>query len=406
MPHTLAPKIFPKMHVVHGLKIGSAASGLRYQGRDDVMLAVLERPGAIAGVLTQSSMPSHPVVWCRHILPKGRARAILTIAGNANAMNGPDGAKALEECLKEVARHIGCDKEEILAAQTGTIGEKMDPRPVKTILPTLINNVSADKFHDAATAIMTTDTFPKAASTLTHIAGSPVTITGFVKGSGMIAPNMATLLAYIFTDANLSPAILQILAKRVNDFSFNCVSIDGDSSTSDSFFLLSTQTATHAPIARADLPELADFEKALMTIAQSLARQLAIDGEGAKKLITLQVTGAQTREMARIVGLSIVNSPLVKTAIAGEDGNWGRIVMAIGKTELPLSPDRLSISLGGICVLEKGCPTDFPVEKIDQHFKQDEINLSVDLGVGGATCRLWSCDLTENYIRINADYRS
>jgi len=403
----LAPKTTPTLPRIAGVKLAAGASGVRYEGRDDVMLAVLPAGATIAGVLTKSKCSSAPVDWCKKNLPRGKARAILVNAGNANAFTGKLGDKAVEESTRAVAQALGCPRNEVFMASTGVIGQPLEWEKIAAIVPALIKGAREDHWAAAAGSIMTTDTFPKLATRQAKIGERTVTLNGFLKGSGMIAPDMATMLGFVFTDAKIPGSVLQKLVADAADKSLNCVTVDGDTSTSDTLLLAATGSARHAPIEEADDPVLVDFKRALDEVLIELAQLLARDGEGATKFVTINVGGASSNGAARKIGLAVANSPLVKTAIAGEDANWGRIVMAVGKAGEKADRDRLKIAIGGVKVAARGQRVpDYDETPIAAHMKGSEIAIAVDVGVGKGRARVWTCDLTHGYIDINADYRS
>ena len=402
-----APEAFPKLPPISGVRIGGAAAGVKYEGRPDLFLAVLDPGTSVAGVLTKSLTRSAPVEWCARILKEGTARAILVNAGNANAFTGKAGWDAVDVMVGAAADALDCRKEDVLVASTGVIGEKLPADRISKTLPALVNNLTADAWDDAARAIMTTDTFPKAASAVCEIDGVPVTIAGIAKGSGMIAPDMATMLSFVFTDAAIPPDILQTLLKNACDRSFNSITVDGDTSTSDTLVLAATGRAGNAVPRSADALSLDDFRAALLRVLQDLAHQVVKDGEGASKFVTIDVTGAASDAAARRIGLSIANSPLVKTAIAGEDANWGRVVMAVGKAGEKADRDRLTVAMGGVVIAEKGEGVpDYDEAPVASHLSGREIHIEVDVGIAEGKARVWTCDLTHGYIDINADYRS
>jgi glutamate N-acetyltransferase/amino-acid N-acetyltransferase len=403
----LAPARFPELPPIAGVRLAAIACGIRYTGRDDLMLAELAPGSTVAGVFTQSTMPGQPVIWCRECLPRGTVRAIVVNSGNANVFTGRAGCQVVESTAATAARLFGCDPKEVFIASTGVIGEPPPVDRMSAALPKLVPLLSAEGWEDAARAIMTTDTFPKGAMATADIAGTQVRLNGFCKGSGMIAPDMATMLAYLFTDASLPAAIMQPLLQAAADISFNSMTIDGDTSTSDTLLLCATQKVRHATIASAEDPRLGDFRRALDEVCINLAKQLARDGEGAQKFVTIEVTGAESDRAARQIGLTIGNSPLVKTALSAGDPNWGRIVMAVGRAGEKADPNRLSISIGGIPIAEDGGPVaGYDERPVAEYMKGREIIITVDLGVGGGTATVWTCDLTHGYIDINASYRS
>jgi glutamate N-acetyltransferase / amino-acid N-acetyltransferase len=404
----LAPKTTPTLPRIAGVKLAAARSGVRYKDRDDVMLALLPAGATVAGVLTKSKTSSAPVDWCRKNLARGRVRAIIVNAGNANAFTGKLGDKAVEESTRAVAQALGCPRNEVLMASTGVIGQPLDWEKIAAVVPAMIKGAREDNWAVASAAIMTTDTFPKLATRQAKIGERTVTLNGFLKGSGMIAPDMATMLAFVATDAKLPTAVLRSLLKAAADKSFNCMTVDGDTSTSDTLLLAATGAgAAHAKIASATDRRLADFRARLDDLMIDLACQVARDGEGAQKFVTIEVTGAASDGAARRIGLAIANSPLVKTAIAGADANWGRIVMAVGKAGEKANRDRLKIAIGGVKVAAQGQRVaNYDEAPVARHMKGSEIAIAVDVGVGRGRARVWTCDLTHGYIDINADYRS
>ena len=407
-----APKKLAKPKKLSGVKLSSMASGARYKGRDDTLLIELSPDSTAAGVFTRSKMPSAAVDLSRHNLAasKGKARAILVNAGNANAFTGVAGAKAAAVCAKAVADKIGCAPHQVLVASTGVIGEVLETAP---LLRAIEKADGKADWQAAARAIMTTDTFPKLTTATAKFGKQSVTLTGIVKGSGMIAPDMATMLAFIFTDAALPIGILEKLLSAANAESFNCVTVDSDTSTSDSCFLVATgeKKITGSRLASAHDKRLAGFKKALAAVMQELAKQLAGDGEGISKLMTIEVDGAENNEAARRIALAIGNSPLVKTAIAGEDANWGRIVMAVGKSGEQAVRDKLAISIGGVQVARNGkVVSGYKEALVAKHMRGKQISIKVNVGVksgkAAGRARIWASDLTHQYISINADYRS
>jgi glutamate N-acetyltransferase / amino-acid N-acetyltransferase len=403
----LAPARFPDLPPIAGVRLAAGAAGIRYQGRKDLMLVELAPGSTVAGLLTQSLMPGQPVIWCRECLAAGRVRAIVANSGNANVFTGRAGRQVVESTAAATARLLGCDPKEVFIASTGVIGEPPPADRISTALPKLAPLLSAEGWEDAARAIMTTDTFPKGATASAKIDGATVRLNGFCKGSGMIAPDMATMLAYLFTDASLPATVMQPLLRASAEISFNSMTIDGDTSTSDTLLLCATQQVRHPAVAGAEDPRLADFRRALDQVCIDLAKQLARDGEGAGKFVTIEVLGAENDRAARRIGLTIGNSPLVKTALSAGDPNWGRIVMAVGRAGEKADPNRLSISIGGIPIAKDGGPVvGYDERPVTEYMKGREIIITVDLGVGGGTATVWTCDLTHGYIDINASYRS
>ena len=402
----LAPAAFPAMPDIKGVTLSTAASGMKYTGRDDMLLMRLDGSGSIAAVFTKSDTAAAPVQWCRQQLGAGgRTRAILVNAGNANAFTGDGGMAAVTACCEGVATKLGCTAGEVLTASTGVIGEPLDSAVLAARFDDLASG-SAD-WQAAAQAILTTDTFAKGASATAAIAGTDVQIAGIAKGSGMIAPDMATMLAFIATDAALPQPVLAALLADATDRSFNAITVDSDTSTNDSIYLMASGAAANAEVTAADDPALDSFRDALDRVMQDLARQIVRDGEGATKFITIAVTGAANDRAAHGIGMSIANSPLVKTAIAGEDANWGRIVMAVGKSGAGIDQSRLDISMGGVLIAAAGARLDdYHEAPVAAHMKGEEIDIAVKVGDGAGAARVWTCDLTHGYISINADYRS
>jgi glutamate N-acetyltransferase / amino-acid N-acetyltransferase len=406
----LAPKTVPEMPAIAGVRLATAAAGIRYQGRTDVMLAVFDAGANVAGVFTRSKCPSAPVEWCRARIKGGRGRALVVNSGNANAFTGKNGRAACGLTAKLAAAAVGCRTAEVFLASTGVIGEPLPAQAFDGVMDNLVAAAQPDAYGDAAKAIMTTDTFPKLATASARLGGAKVTINGFAKGAGMIAPDMATMLAFVFTDAPIAAPALQALLREGVVDTFNAVTVDGDTSTSDTVLAFATGAAAAAGaprIAGANDPRLVPFRKAFNGVLASLAEQVARDGEGARKLVEILVEGAVSKASARRIALSIANSPLVKTAIAGEDANWGRVVMAVGKAGEPADRDRLSIWFGGIRVAHKGArDPGYDEAAVSAAMKKPEITLKVALGLGKGRDRVLTCDLTKEYVAINGDYRS
>jgi glutamate N-acetyltransferase / amino-acid N-acetyltransferase len=406
----LAPNTVPDMPPIEGARLATAAAGIRYRDRTDVLLVVLDPATAVAGVFTKSKCPSAPVEWCRAKLKSRKARALVVNSGNANAFTGKTGRAACEFTAKIAARAVGCRPDEVFLASTGVIGEPLNASAFEGVMEGLVANGKGDGWLGAAKAIMTTDTFPKLATVKTSIGKTSVTINGIAKGAGMIAPDMATLLSFVFTDAPIAAAALQTLLKDAVEDTFNAVTIDGDTSTSDTLLAFATGAAAArgAPrIAKANDSRLKGFRKAFAMVLADLAEQVARDGEGARKLVEIEVEGAVSKASARRIAMSIANSPLVKTAIAGEDANWGRVVMAVGKAGEPADRDKLSIWFGGIRVAHKGMRDPaYDEAKVSAAMKDPKIALKVALGLGRGRDRVLTCDLTKDYVAINGDYRS
>ncbi len=409
----LAPKHVPDMPAIAGVSLATAAAGIRYAGRTDVLLALFAPGTTVAGVFTRSKCPSAPVEWCRaHLKPgkssKNLARALVVNSGNANAFTGKSGRAATELTAAIAAKAAGCKPADVFLASTGVIGEPLDATKFTAVMGGLVAGARPGDFLAAAQAIMTTDTFPKVATATARIGKAKVTINGIAKGAGMIAPDMATMLSFVFTDAAIAAPALQALLKEGVADTFNAVTIDGDTSTSDTLMAFATGAAAGCPrIARASDPRLRAFKKALLAVLGDLAEQVARDGEGARKLVEIVVEGAVSKASARRIALSIANSPLVKTAIAGEDANWGRVVMAVGKAGEPADRDKLAIWFGGIRVAHKGARDPaYDEAEVSAVMKKPEISLKVSLGLGKGRDRVLTCDLTKEYIAINGDYRS
>jgi len=406
----LAPKHVPDMPAIAGVRLATAEAGIRYKNRTDVLLAVMDKGTAVAGVFTKSKCPSAPVEWCRTKLKGGKARALVVNSGNANAFTGKTGRQSTALTAKIAAKAVGCTESEIFLASTGVIGEPLDATKFDGVLERLAETAEPADWLGAAKAIMTTDTFPKVATATVKLGKAKVTINGVAKGAGMIAPDMATMLSFIFTDAPIAPAALQALLKSGVEDTFNAVTIDGDTSTSDTLLAFATGAAAEhgAPkISRASDPRLKAFTKAFHQVLADLAEQVARDGEGARKLVEITVEGAKTKASARRIAMSIANSPLVKTAVAGEDANWGRVVMAVGKAGEPADRDKLSISFNGIRVAKSGARDPaYDEAQVSEAMKAPEIAIKVSLGLGKGRDRVLTCDLTKEYVAINGDYRS
>jgi glutamate N-acetyltransferase / amino-acid N-acetyltransferase len=404
----LAPKHVPELPAIAGVRLATAEAGIRYAGRTDVLLALFDEGTTTAGVFTKSKCPSAPVEWCRAHLKGGKARALVVNSGNANAFTGKSGRAATKLTADVAAQAARCKPSEIFLASTGVIGEPLDASKFAPVMAGLAARAKPGDFFAAAQAIMTTDTFPKVATAQTRIGKATVTINGIAKGAGMIAPDMATMLSFIFTDAAITASTMQALLKDGVVDTFNAVTIDGDTSTSDTLMVFATGKAAGCPrIARAGDPRLKDFKKALQSVLANLSELIARDGEGARKLVEIVVDGAVSKISARRIAMSIANSPLVKTAIAGEDANWGRVVMAVGKAGEPADRDKLSIWFGGIRVAHKGARDPaYDEAEVSAAMKKPEISLKVSLGLGKGHDRVLTCDLTKEYIAINGDYRS
>ena len=405
----LAPARFPDLLPVPGVRLAAAEARLRYQGRPDLLLASFAPGTAVAGTLTRSHTAAPPVHWCRALLGGGNggARALVVNAGNANAATGEQGHAAVRRTAESAAALVGCGADEVYVSSTGVIGEQLPVERLTAALPGLHGRLSDSAWPEAAAAIMTTDTYPKGASARAEIDGVPVVINGIAKGSGMIAPNMATMLAYVFTDANLPAAVLRPALRRGVNRSFNAITVDGDTSTNDTCLLFATGAAGHRRIARTGDARLQSFRAALEAVLTDLAQQIVRDGEGAQKLVSIAVRGAASEAAARKLGLAIANSPLVKTAIAGEDPNWGRIVAVVGRAGVAFDQAQLSIRIGGERAAKDGVADPaFDEPSAARHMKEQEVEIAVEIGSGPGTATVWTCDLTHGYIEINADYRS
>ncbi len=395
------------MPPVAGLRSACGEAGIKYKDRADILLVAFDRPAAVAGVLTRSATASAAIGWCRKALAGGRASALLVNAGNANAFTGAVGVESVALSVEAVCQALGTDENQVFVASTGVIGEPLPDKKVTDCVARLAGELAAPDWQAAAEAIMTTDTFPKGAMRSAEIDGKEVRICGIAKGSGMIAPDMATMLSFVFTDAELPPEVLQALLYRGAERSFNATTVDGDTSTSDTLLLFATGAAGNAPVTDWKDRRLKAFTAALNEVLIDLAQQVVRDGEGASKFITIEVAEAASAQAAKRIALAIANSPLVKTAIAGEDANWGRIVMAVGKAGEKADRDRLSISIGGVEVARNGQRVpDYDEAPVAAHMKGQEIDIAVSVGVGRGRARVWTCDLTHGYISINADYRS
>ncbi len=405
----LAPERFPEMPEIAGVKLASAATGIRYKGRPDVLLAIMTSGTTAAGCFTTSKSRSAPVDWCVKALKGGTARAVVINAGNANAFTGKAGVATVTTVAKTTAKILGCKPTEVFQASTGVIGEPMNPAPITGALQDLAAAAKGDQWAEAARTIMTTDTFAKRSTAKARLGGKSVTINGIAKGSGMIAPDMATMLVFIFTDAAIPAKVLQKLLSASVKPSFNCITVDGDTSTSDTVLLFATGAAgaVSPALKSAGDKRLAGFAKALDAVCMDLALQVARDGEGAEKLIEIAVTGAETDKAAHRIAMSVANSPLVKTAIAGEDANWGRIVMAVGKAGEKANRDRMRVKIGGITIAKNGMrDAAYKEADIMPHMKGRHIVIACDVGVAKGKARVWTCDLTHRYIDINGSYRS
>ncbi len=402
----------PELPPMAGVRLGAAAAGIRYQGRNDLVMLELAPGSTVAGVFTSNKCPGAPVDWCRGALKGGRARAVVVNAGNANVFTGRAGREACTATAEAAAKLLGCPARQVFVASTGVIGETLPHERLTAALPALHAGLREDAWEAAARGIMTTDTFPKAATRVARIGDAEVRLSGFAKGSGMIAPDMATMLCFVFTDAKLPADALQAMLRRGVDASFNCTTVDSDTSTSDTVLLFATGQAKHprippAAAAAARTRLLADFARKLDELLLDLALQVVRDGEGAQKLVRIDVTGATTARSAKRIAMTVANSPLVKTAIAGEDANWGRIVMAVGKAGEPADRDKLSVAVGGVWMARHGgVVAGYDESPVVAHMRGREVSIAIDLGLGRGKATVWTCDLTHGYIDINGSYRS
>ncbi|WP_457585374.1 bifunctional glutamate N-acetyltransferase/amino-acid acetyltransferase ArgJ [Ensifer canadensis] len=406
----LAPKTFVEMPALRGVRMATAAAGIKYKNRTDVLMMVFDKPAAVAGVFTRSKCPSAPVDFCRQNLSGGVARAVVINSGNANAFTGKKGREATELTAKSAAKAVGCAEGEVFLASTGVIGEPLDATKFAGVLDDLAAAGTEAFWFEAAKAIMTTDTYPKVATRSAEIGGVKVTINGIAKGAGMIAPDMATMLSFVVTDADIAPAALQALLSAGVGPTFNSVTVDSDTSTSDTLMLFATGAAAadgQQKVTDASDAKLDAFRAALNDLLRDLALQVVRDGEGARKMVAVTVEGAENDAAAKRIALSIANSPLVKTAVAGEDANWGRVVMAVGKAGEMAERDRLAIWFGDVRVAVDGerDPT-YSEAAATAVMKAQDIPIRVEIGVGAGRATVFTCDLTKEYVEINGDYRS
>jgi glutamate N-acetyltransferase/amino-acid N-acetyltransferase len=404
------PATLAKLPPIDGVRFATAEAGIRYKDRADLLVAVMDHGTVAAGVLTQSKTASAPVLACRKHLKKGTARILVVNSGNANAFTGKKGREAVDLTVEHATAAASCKPHDVYVASTGVIGEPLDASKFAKLLGALAKNAKADAFEAAARAIMTTDTYPKLATRTAMIGGTQVTINGFCKGAGMIAPDMATMLCFIFTDAAIEHSALQDLVASHAETTFNCMTIDGDTSTSDTCLAFATGAAAkrgQKPVGKAKSKKLAAFSAALHDLMRDLAIQVAKDGEGLSKFVTFEIEGAKSWSAARTIARSCANSPILKAAIAGEDPNWGRVVMAVGKSGEAADRDKLTIWFGPHCVARDGeRASDYDEKTVAAYMKNRDIVIRVNVGVGKASAIVWTCDLTHEYISINADYRS
>ncbi|MCX8507252.1 MAG: bifunctional glutamate N-acetyltransferase/amino-acid acetyltransferase ArgJ [Alphaproteobacteria bacterium] len=407
IPSPLAPSAFPALPPISGVRLAGGEAGIRHKGRADLMVALLEAGCQVAGCYTKSLTASADVEWCRLAQRQGQVRVIIVNSGNSNAFTGAGGVASVKRVVDKAATLFKCPPEQVLFASTGVIGEPLPDDKITAAMGNVAAQATPEGWLAAATAIMTTDTFAKGATAQCKIDGKIVTINGYAKGSGMIAPDMATMLGFVYTDAAIPANLLQAMLTASVDDSFNAITVDGDTSTSDSVILAATGKAGHAPITNISDRRANVFRRALDRVLIDLAQQIVKDGEGAEKFVTISVTGAASRRAARKIGLTIANSPLVKTAIAGEDANWGRIVMAVGKAGERADRDKLAIKIGGVQVAANGWRVpNYDETPVAAHMKTRDIHIEVDVGIGRGKATVWTCDLTHRYIDINGGYRS
>ena len=397
----------PGLPPVPGVRIATGRAEIRYKAREDVTMMTFPAGTTVAGVFTKNKCPGAPVDWCRAALKGRKARALVVTAGNSNVFTGKAGRETCRQTADAMAKLAGCKPNEVFLASTGVIGEKLPTEKLTAALPAVHEALREDLWQHAASAIMTTDTFPKGATRTAKIGDATVTVSGIAKGSGMIAPDMATMLCFLATDAKVPAAALQAILKKGVDKSFNCVTVDSDTSTSDTVLLFATGATKHPRVPAEGGAMLKDFARAVAEVLMDLALMVARDGEGAQKLIRIDVAGAVTARSAHRIAMSIANSPLVKTAIAGEDANWGRIVMAVGKSGEAADRDRLSVGVGGVWMAREGeIVPGYDEAPVIAHMKGREVQIDVDIGLGKGKATVWTCDLTHGYIDINGAYRS
>lgn len=402
-----APKKMPSMPVIQGCELAIGEAGIKYEDRADLLLMRFAEGTSVAGTFTQSKTASGAVEWCRTHVGNGHARALIVNSGNANAFTGALGEKSVTIVADKVSQLVGCSVGEVFQASTGVIGEPLPDDKMIVGIESCAQAMGVDGYERAASAIMTTDTYPKFTTQSCQIDDQTVSVNGIAKGSGMIAPDMATMLAFVVTDMVIAPDVLQSLVKKSVSKTFNCITVDGDTSTSDTVLVFATNKAKMDPIESEKDPRLATFRRVMKKVLKDLALMIVKDGEGISKFVTIKVRGAMGARAARNIALSIANSPLVKTAIAGQDPNWGRIIMAVGKAGERADRDLLNIWIGGHLVTQNGGRvTDYNEELLAQHMKGSSILLEVDIGLGRGRAEIWTCDLTHDYISINADYRS
>ncbi len=403
----LAPKLFPNLPKIKGIRLASIHSGIRYKNKLDLSLISMTKETNVACVVTRSRTPSAPVIWCKKIKNNGKARALIVNSGNANAHTGDQGIETVKNTVNSIVNHTGCKKKEVYVCSTGVIGEFLNSNIITAAIPKLIKQKESS-WKEVAESICTTDTFVKGAKSICKVEEKKFSVVGIAKGSGMIFPNMGTMLGFVFTDLPLPVKILNILLKEAVEKSFNSITVDGDTSTSDTCLLFSTPSISLTKsIKLIGDKRLSSFRIALDKVLQSLAQQIVCDGEGASKFITININSVKSQKVARNIGLAIANSSLVKTAIAGEDPNWGRIIMAIGKSGSPLIQNKISISINKVKITNQGVlHSAYKEEVLAKKMKDNNIVIDIDMGMGKEKSTIWTCDLTKDYIKINADYRS
>ena len=405
--YPLAPKLFPNLPKIKGIRLASIHSGIRYKNKLDLSLISMTKETNVACVVTRSRTPSAPVIWCKKIKNNGKARALIVNSGNANAHTGDQGIETVKNTVNSISNHIGCKKNEVYVCSTGVIGEFLNSNIITAAIPKLIKQKESS-WKEVAESICTTDTFVKGAKSICKVEEKKFSVVGIAKGSGMIFPNMGTMLGFVFTDLPLPVKILNILLKEAVEKSFNSITVDGDTSTSDTCLLFSTPSISLTKsIKLIGDKRLSSFRIALDKVLQSLAQQIVCDGEGASKFITININSVKSQKVARNIGFAIANSSLVKTAMAGEDPNWGRIIMAIGKSGSPLIQNKISISINKVKITNQGVLLSaYKEEVLAKKMKDKNIVIDIDMGMGKEKSTIWTCDLTKDYIKINADYRS
>ena len=404
---SIKPKQVDKVFNIDGVNLSTISSGVKYKNRDDLLLITFNKGSVVGGIFTKSTTASEAVKWCKKNINKDDLRAVIINAGNANVFTGKNGKKAVEKIVSEVGKNLNINKNQVLIAQTGVIGEPLEYFKILNCIKKLTQNLKSNNWIKGAQAIMTTDTFPKYSSYSYSYNGSNIYITGISKGSGMIAPNMATMLSFISSNINISKKMLQNLLEELSEETFNSISVDSDTSTSDTVILSCTGKSENITIKNKNNKHYTKFKEALRKVLKDLALQIVRDGEGASKFITVKVKGIKSKKDLKIIAFSIANSPLVKTAIAAEDANWGRIIMAIGKTNLKVNLEKLKISIGDNLITSNGKRYDrYDENKVSKYMKNDEIEIFVDLGSENNEVTVWTCDLTHKYIDINGNYRS